>query len=191
MDGSPEYLENSDDDVDEASDGDMETEEEIIVLNGWPSNWPKELINHPVELGDRIIAAQSMSTPPKVCPFVYLTYMPHLPLSFICLSHSCLIRLIYLPSSIAAIQTLPNPQSHGPYPFVPFAHFAPLFMHHLPLSFMSHSFSFPLSQISQLVFYQSHIQTLFGDMTQKEFKSRFLENNDSLIFFRHYRLYRE
>ena len=66
MDGSPEYLEYSDDDVDEDNDGDMETEEEMIIPDGWPANWPKELINHPVELGDRIIAAQAMKTPPKV-----------------------------------------------------------------------------------------------------------------------------
>lgn len=98
MDGSPEYLEYSDDD--DVDEGDMETEEQIIIPDGWPSNWPKELIHHPVELGDRIIAAQALSTPPKVCPFAPCPFIPLFTLHscLICLSQS-FASLIHLPLS--------------------------------------------------------------------------------------------
>ena len=74
MDGSEEYMENPEDLGMETDEEDEEAEEacEIAVPDDWPSKWPKELINHPVELGDRIIAAANLPTPPKV------SFMPNL-----------------------------------------------------------------------------------------------------------------
>ena len=74
MDGSEEYMQSPEDLGMETDEEDEEAEEacEIPVPDGWPSKWPIDLINHPVELGDRIITAANLPTPPKV------SFMPHL-----------------------------------------------------------------------------------------------------------------
>ena len=97
MDGSPEYV--------DGEDAEMEMDE-ISVPDEWPRNWSKEFIHHHIPLGDRIMMAQKLPTPPRVMFMPYLHYLPSfLPyitfliclisfLSLICLI--CLIRLTHL-----------------------------------------------------------------------------------------------
>ena len=71
MDGSKEYTQSPEDMGMETDEDDDEEACEVSIPDGWPSKWPTDLIHHPVELGDRIIAAANLPTPPKV------RFMPH------------------------------------------------------------------------------------------------------------------
>ena len=175
----------------------MEQESDnVVVPCDWPEHWEKEYIHHHVSLADRILNAQAEKNPPRVrfcliCPFASfasyakyasLPYMPHLPhmphmsrmphclMCLICLT--CLTCLAYLTCLTASCASFASHASHASYASLP------------SYALIIHLF---LSQLSQLILYQSQIKQLFGHMSFKDFKKKFLECNDTLLFYRHYR----
>ena len=62
------------------------------------------------------------------------------------------------------------------------------FVYAFPLHLLNEFFFLFTSQITQLVLHQTQIVKLFGDINYREFKARYLENDEHFIYFRHSRL---
>ena len=62
------------------------------------------------------------------------------------------------------------------------------FVYAFPLHLLNEFFFLFTSQITHLVLHQTQIVKLFGDINYREFKARYLENDEHFIYFRHSRL---
>ena len=63
-----------------------------------------------------------------------------------------------------------------------------LFLYISYVNLLNEFFFLFTSQITQLVLHQTQIVRLFGDINYREFKARYLENDEHFIYFRHSRL---